>query len=254
MRKLWIFLPLLLLLASCEPAPNPTAILPTATPKPSQTPTATTIWFPATETPTPRPEIVHTPTPDLRTGIGSIIIEDQFEEPENWVLTSAQNGSATIANNHLTMVLTLANQYAYATYKNLFIFNFYGEITAQPNLCGDQDEYGIIIRVKDLTDYYRLAVTCDGMVSVIRLVNGSLFSVIPSRPANFQQTGPPSSVKIGVWAHGNEIRFFINDQFLFSVQDLVTRSGTFGAFIHSVGNSALSVNFSDLRLWEVQQP
>ncbi len=251
MRKVWFFIFFLLSISACGPAPTPTVVLPTSTPEPSPAPTSTIIWFPATATATEMPEISISPTPDLRTGIGDIFYEDTFDNPEDWEIFPVEGGSSEISNNHLSMVLSSQNQYAYASHNNLFIYDFYGEITAKPNLCEGTDEYGVILRAVQLRDFYRLAISCGGTVKVSRSSEGNLFSVIPSMPVNFHQTGPPGTVKIGFLANGTEIRFFINDQFLFSVQDIVLRSGTIGTFIHSQGGSTVSVNFSDFALWEI---
>ncbi|MBT3240833.1 MAG: hypothetical protein HON98_13400 [Chloroflexi bacterium] len=251
MRKVFVAVICLLILSACGPVPSPTVVLPTSTPEPSPSPTATIVWFPPTATATERPEILSSPTPDMRTGIGKIFFEEPFDNPEDWEIFPVQGGSSMFSNGHLTMVLDQKNQYAYATHNHLFIYNFYGEITAKPNLCEAADEYGVILRTVQLQDFYRLAISCGGSVSVSRSSEGSTFSVIPNSPIPGQQTGPPGSVKIGFWANNTEIRFFINDQFLFSTQDIILRSGTLGVFIHSVSDATVSVNFSDLSLFEI---
>jgi hypothetical protein len=63
--------------------------------------------------------------------------------------------------------------------------------------------------------------------------------------------GPSGTVRLGVWVVGREMRFFINDQFHFTVSDPMIPSGGIGVFARSAGETALTVNFSDLAVYEV---
>jgi hypothetical protein len=42
------------------------------------------------------------------------------------------------------------------------------------------------------------------------------------------------------------MRFFVNDQYLFSAKDPLLHSGSLGVFARSTGNNALTVSFTDL--------
>ena len=61
----------------------------------------------------------------------------------------------------------------------------------------------------------------------------------------------PAEVRLGVWANGSELRFFVNDVYLFSVTDSLLYRGGVGVFVRSSGEGDVSVSFSDLRVWEV---
>jgi len=63
--------------------------------------------------------------------------------------------------------------------------------------------------------------------------------------------GAPSSSRLGVWAEGKEMRFYINNEFQFSVSDPSLVSGTIGVFIRSAGENAVTVSFSDLVVREI---
>jgi hypothetical protein len=55
-----------------------------------------------------------------------------------------------------------------------------------------------------------------------------------------------------VWANGEDIRFFINGEYLFSISDTVLLEGALGAFVRTAGDEPMSVNFSDLVIREVR--
>jgi hypothetical protein len=47
------------------------------------------------------------------------------------------------------------------------------------------------------------------------------------------------------------MRFFVNDQYLFTVQDPLIPSGVLGVFARSTGGHALTVNFTDLIAYQL---
>ncbi len=57
--------------------------------------------------------------------------------------------------------------------------------------------------------------------------------------------------RLAVWARGGELRFFVNDQFQFSINDPLLKSGNIGVFARSSGNAIESVIFSDLVIKEI---
>jgi len=65
--------------------------------------------------------------------------------------------------------------------------------------------------------------------------------------------GAPNIARLGVWVRSKEMRFFINDQFQFTVSDPLLPSGSIGVFARSAGDYAVTVNFSDLVVREISQ-
>lgn len=251
LMRVLVFALLAAALAACGvPAPTP---LPTLTPTPSLTPTETAVWFPPTATPTVTPTFVRTPTPNLRPAQGSILVEDDFSSGEAWSLKTAPGASAAVANHHLTLALNMADGFLFTTRTEPVLGDFYAEITTSPNLCSPGGEYGVMVRTSFRLDYYRLAITCDGEAKLARVRRGSSQILIPAARFPMIPNAAPSSSRIGVWAKGSEIRFFVNDQYLFSATDKILNQGTFGVFVRSAGEEAISVNFSELVVREIDR-
>jgi len=240
---------LVLLLAACDIQP-PTP-LPTLTPTPISTATATIDWFPVTNTPTPVPTFTRTPTPDLRPNVGAVVVEDDFSSEEEWVLTSAEDYNIAIANGHLTMVLSRPEWFIFTTRTEPLLDDFYAEITASPNLCSGEDEYGLIVRTSPASVHYRFAVSCDGRAKVTRVSHNSARVIIPWTRNPAIPALAPSSSRLAVWANGQDIRFFVNGEYLFSIVDTVLLEGTIGAFVRTSGDTPVSVNYSDLGIRRV---
>jgi hypothetical protein len=242
----------LILVCACAPvASTPILLESTPTATVTATPTATIIWFPPTDTPTAFPTPIVTPTSDLRPGLGETILSDDFSEPGAWELGKTSSGSAALGKHELSLVISEPGAYEYTVRAEPILADFYAEITANPTLCRGLDEYGLLVRYNSPVDFYRFSLTCDGQVRLDRLVNGKASSPQPWMQSGSVPAGAPSFSRLAVWASGNEIRFFINDQHQFSVNDPLLLRGSLGLFARSAGDTDLTVNFSDLVVKEL---
>ena len=219
----------------------------TATPRPA-TPTAllspTPVWFPATNTPSPQPFFTQAATPERLVGLTGVIAIDDFSNPTLWNTAQSNQGSATISRQRLTLSVQ-PGIYLISLHRELFVGDFYAEITARPSLCRGSDEYGLLVRARPIT-YYRFALTCDGQVHAERISVKERHVLHESVPSGDAPPGAPSEVRIGVWAAGPEMRLFLNSRYQFSITDLNLDSGTLGVFAHAIGETPVTVTYSDL--------
>jgi len=245
-----------ILLTACLPIPasptaSPSAIIPAS---PTATPTLTVVWFPSTPTHTPFPASTPLPpTPELRPGLGEIIFQDDFSSAEAWALSETANGSVALSKNKLTIAIAAPKTYLSSTRSQPVFGDFYAEITASPNLCRGSDEYGLLIRVGSAQDYYRFSVSCNGQTRLDRVYHGQASSPQPWLLGVRVPIGSPSTSRLAVWAVANEMRFFINDEYQFTVRDPLLISGTLGVFARSTGDTAVTVNFSNLVVREIHR-
>jgi len=227
-------------------ASTPTQAPATATPEINATPTATIVWFPPTPTQTAFPTPVITPTEDMRPKLGGILLEDDFSTESDWSLAQSQTGSIAYGKDELTIAIGETNAYLFSIREEPIFTDFYLEITAEPNLCTGLDEYGVLFRVSPTVDYYRFSLSCDGQVRLDRVSGGQASSPQPWLLSGAVPPGAPSSSRLGLSAVGDEMRFFVNGQYQFSVNDPLLTSGGLGVFARSVNKRAVTVNFSDL--------
>ena len=239
-------------LTGCLPVQG--TLLPTYTPSataPTQTPTTTPVWFPPTPTPTetatpPPPE----PTPELRPGIGDLILDDIFEQPEAWSLFPG-SGRAAFGVNELTFTMITRRTYVSAERKQPFLEDFYLEISANPVLCRGADEYGLLLRQSAAGEAYRFSLSCSGQARLDRIGGGTAVSLVPWTYSPAIPPGGPSMSRLGVWMKNSELRFFVNDSFVFNVTDPMLTNGRFGLFARSAFDEPLTVNFSGLRVYQL---
>jgi hypothetical protein len=231
---------------------SPVQLAPTSTPTPSATPTPTTVWFPPTFTPSPQPTQAVSPTPDLRP-VGELLLEDDFSDSEAWSIGGDNLASVTVSNNYINLSLKSQDDYLLTTRTAPVFSDFYVEITALTNLCSGADEYGIAVRTDEDGNHYRLVLSCDGRASVQRSFNGSLTRQTEWIESRAIPALTPGSARLGVWAGGNEVRFFVNDLYLFTVTDTEIYKGTVGVFVHTSGTADVSVSFRDLKVWAIER-
>lgn len=189
----------------------------------------------------------------MRPGVGDLIFEDDFNSAGTWLLGESAKGTVAMGMNELTIAIIQPKAYLSSTRNEPIFGNFYAEISASPNLCAGLDEYGLLFRVRSLGDFYRYSLSCDGQIRLDRVVGGTAGSPQPWMMSASVPRGAPSSSRLGVWAVGRELRFFVNNEFQFAVSDSYHGSGSLGVFGRSAGENAVTVSFSDLRVYQIGQ-
>ncbi|MBI5944801.1 MAG: hypothetical protein HY864_10575 [Chloroflexi bacterium] len=212
-------------------------------------PTATIDWFPSTATPTLGVFATNPPAAEMRPGLGSIIITDNFSNSSLWDIAASDEASAAIENNSLILAAQSGVHMLSLRHGDV-LGDFYAEVTARPNLCRGNDDYGILVRASSAA-YYRFALSCTGTVRMDRLSNGTKLNLQAPLPSGDVPPGAPGEVRIGIWAVGPEMRLFLNGRYQFSIREPSYPSGTIGVFVNSAGDTPVVVAFSDLMIQNV---
>ncbi len=228
---------------------TPTPIILTKTPLP----TSTFVWFPASATPSPQAFSTYPPTPEMRPGLGTTFLTDEFSDKSLWDASRAASdqASAAIEDNRLTLAAQ-SKVYMISLRHELVLDDYYAEITARPNLCRADDSYGILVRANpEGVAYYRFALSCNGTAGAERISVGTRQLLQAPLLSGDVPPGAPGEVRIGIWAVGNEMRLFLNGRYQFSISDSNYASGTLGVFVNSAGDTPMIVSFSDLTVQRV---
>lgn len=224
---------------------TPTPIILTETP----VPTSTIVWFPPSITPSPAAFATYPPTPEMRPGLGAMLVTDDFSKKSLWNTAVSDQGSAAINDNQLNLAAQ-GNVYMLSLRHDLVVSNYYAEITARPNLCRPDDSYGFLVRANAVA-YFRFALYCNGTVSAERISVDTRELLQTPVLSGDVPPGAPGEVRIGVWAVGTEMRLFLNGRYQFSIDNPNYPSGTVGVFVNSGGDNPIIVSFSDLTVQEV---
>lgn len=235
-----------------EPVDTPTPTM-TQPPATEPAPTATIVWFPPTPTYTPRPAPPASPTPEMISHLADVILEDDFSTGEDWTTGETSIGAVSVMDNELTIAISEEEAFLSSIRWEPVLTDFYLEITANASLCLGEDEYGVMVRVKEWMDAYRFTLACDGNARLDRIVAGSSASIKPKYASGAYLPGSPSISRLGIWAGHHELRFFINDIYQFTITDAHIASGSIGVFARSTGGHSLTVHFSDLVVQSIEE-
>jgi hypothetical protein len=248
-----VFLPIVM--AACSPtqAPIPTPTSTTLPPTPSAT--ATEVWFPPTPTYTPFATQTReiTPVAAVEPIYGDLIFQDNFSNSENWTLNKSSLGSIALGVNELTIAIKEPRGYLYSLRKEPSLKDYYLEITASPSICRAEDEYGLLLRVTKSFDFYRFSLTCSGQTRVDKYYRGVASSPQALIYSSEVPPGAPSTSRLGVWINANVFHFYINNIYQFSIQDPSITEGALGVFARASGDEPVTINFSDLVVYEVSR-
>jgi len=249
MKKISIIL-LVICLAACLPDPTSTQE-PTATATMEPSPSSTVEWFPPTATLEVIATMVVTPTPGIMLELGEIIFEDDFSSPDNWTVPWSERSQINIGNGEINIIINEPGTFSAGTLEKPDLQDFYAEITANPILCSGRDEYGFLFRVFGRYQYYRFGLSCDGEVRLDKIVGSGGTVLYPWTRSASVPPGAPSVSKLAVLAVNDQIHIYINGDPQFIVRDQQLIVGSFGVYARSVGDTALTVSFSDLIVREV---
>jgi hypothetical protein len=189
---------------------------------------------------------------DVRTLAGELIFSDDFSDPSAWSLATTTTGSAALGKKELTLAVSQPGGYLYSLRQKTNLVDFFVEITASPSLCKDSDEYGLLLRVSKSLEFYRFSITCDGHARLDRYFSGKASSPQPPIISGAIPPGAPSISHLAAAVKGKQMDFFVNGEHLFTVRDPSLLSGTLGVFARSNGETALTVNFSQLKVYKVK--
>lgn len=230
-------------LAACLSVP-PSPAFPTSSASPTPSHTATPVWFPPTPTFTPASLPIFTPTPDWFGELDGMLLTDSFVEGQFWNLVRSSQGSVSLQDGFLVLVAQPASTLFTLRHEPL-LDNFYLEVTAELSLCRGDDLYGVLFRYSE-NGAYRYGLDCRGQVRLDRMKGNVRYPLYPPAPSGDAPPGAPGVVRLGAWAQGRTLRFFLNGRFQFEVQDGTLTSGLIGFFARPMGDTPLTVRFTNL--------
>lgn len=238
--------------SGCSSVPT-IAAPPVAIPEFTTTAAASTeiVWFPATETPALASRVTREPTPEQKPGVGELVIQDDMSSSTHWNAAGSGNAAATVSERGLTISAQPGGPGVVSLHRSAVFGDMYMEVTARTNLCRDRDAYGIVFRAPNEVAHYRFVSVCDGTAAAERVSLGGPRVLQPPTASADVPLGAPGEVRLGVWALGSELRFFLNDRYQFTVSDGNYPAGGVGVFVQARGQTPAVVTFSDLAIFRL---
>jgi len=236
-------------------------LLPQQEPAPSTTntqtsiPTPTTDWFPVTPTPTFIPIASPTQQPTrkgLAQGITELLVNDDFSNENLWLTPQGESGNAAYGTQNLTLAVAKPNSSLLSLSNHTLPENFFLEMTIQPSLCNSEDQIGIVFWYQSVSDYYLLLLNCTGQYRLELFQSGQNAVVYDWDSATQMQLSAPATNRVSIWVYEGLFQLFINDIYQFEEGIARDRTGALGLFARTISSSAMTVRFSDLKIYQVE--
>ncbi|MHC1740193.1 MAG: hypothetical protein AB9897_03670 [Anaerolineaceae bacterium] len=223
-------------------------------PTPSMTMTPTVIWFPVTAT----PEIIRpptaTPNPASSPVFGQLLFADTFSGQDDWLNSQDSNGFVIVKEDSITLAVKKPRGSLVALRQNTKLTDYYMETTLNKvGFCSPDDQVGVVFRAQGQQSYYRLLIDCQGKITLQQVIGGSPAALVDWTPSSEIPPNLWKPIKIGIWVSGKVMRIYLNDHLQFETTRDTYKSGEIGYFAHAAGESALTVSFSALNVYQVGQ-
>ena len=268
MKKIFLVLVILLLLQACnfplfqnnsfqDKVATEAAIAFTQTAEMSQNSIPTITLQPTSSLPTLTPTSNAENPKDI---LGSAAWQDSINTGSSFGLGNdsesieGTNATVWIEEGSLNMYRSLASggYIWYCAYPH--ISDFYLEATFTTQNCNGADEYGLTFRKPEFSDrsgYYFL-VSCDGKFNLMRWTDSGSKLLGDWTVSDSLTQGPAAENTLGVWAEGNTIKLYANDDFLAEFSDdSGLGAGYFGLFSNALQSTGMLIKMDEITYWNL---
>jgi len=241
-------------------SPTPQIVAPTVTPLPAsptpEPPTAT-----PTEAATATPTIP--PTPDPNQGVGDVVYSDKLNGASGWSWTfedDAVKFGISREQSRLNGVAKRSGTWRFTiSDDSVRVGDQQVRVTARAEVCAENDEYALLFRGRvdaatTAYSYYAFKLRCGGAARLERLDGPNTTVIVNWTTSPAIRAGAGQENTLLVWANKGEMRFYVNDQYLFSAQDTALAEGFYGFYLQDRTNGNMAVSWQNLEARSVRVP
>ncbi|MFN3762573.1 MAG: family 16 glycoside hydrolase [Anaerolineae bacterium] len=173
--------------------------------------------------------------------------EEDFSAPGAWKLESDAAARVTVEAGVLRISISAPNQLAWASAgKDLRDFRL--RVEASQVAGPDDNEYGVLVRMRDPRNFYAFSVSGDGYFLVSRFVDGVRQPLGADwSPSDAVHPGIGTNI-LEIVAQGNRLTFIVNGRQLAQVEDDRFAHGDIGLYAGSFYEGGVEVHFDNLRV------
>jgi hypothetical protein len=201
---------------------------------------------------TSRPTDTPSAAEDPRSILGDPSFLDPLDAEENWPMYEDSHVGFSIAGGQMRMTSFEDDNWDGWMLTWREIGDFYLEAAFSPGSCEGLDRYGLMFRARpSALGYtgYLFGASCDGRFS-LRAWDGSSFrELVPWTASEAIPHGAGATVRLGVWAEGEQLRLYADGKLLAERSDDMSSNGLFGAFIAADRTSGFEVSVEEIAYW-----
>jgi hypothetical protein len=182
-------------------------------------------------------------------GGASLPWSDDFSSLGDWQAESDAAAQVSISEGVLRIHVSAANQLAWAS-AGRDLKDFHLTVEATQVAGPDDNEYGVLVRMQDAENFYRLSISGDGFFLVTKFVDGRQ-ELISSNwlPAEAINLGEATNT-IEAICRGDELTLVVNGVELARLQDGQFDHGDIGLYAGTFYETGVEIVFDDLLVTE----
>jgi hypothetical protein len=174
---------------------------------------------------------------------------EPFDAAGEWQLDSDATAELEIADGVLSIHVHSPNHVAWAYVERTFT-DFRLRVEATPVGGPLDNEYGVLIRMRENEQFYAFSISADGYARVARYnvpnleqtILGSDWTLTPA-----VQQGQATNV-LTIEARGPQFKFWVNDELVAEVEDDTLSKGGLGLYAGAFSEPGVHVHFDNLRV------
>jgi hypothetical protein len=174
---------------------------------------------------------------------------DDFSAAGAWQAESDATAEVGVQDGVLRVYVAVPNQLAWAV-AGRDARDFHLTVEAAQVGGPDDNEYGVLVRMRDHSNFYCFSISGDGYFLVSKFVEGQREVVGPFwTPAEAIHQGEATNV-LEVIGEGADLQFVVNGEELARVDDVQFAHGDLGLYAGSFYEGGVEVHFDNLRVTE----
>ncbi len=181
---------------------------------------------------------------------GTLLAQDTFSGSALWKSASVNSGDIIVSGEKITLAVKKEKGMLAVMRGETLPDDYYLEMTAEVRMCRGEDAIGVFFRAPNDQAGYRLMIGCDGRIALQQVIGGSPHPIVDWMNSHTLQPGLPFPIKIGILASGKTIRIFLNQVQQIEVNTDLFREGGLGVYARSASDTPLTVNFSEIKIYE----
>ncbi len=182
-------------------------------------------------------------------GGGGLPWTDDFSTPGSWLAESDATAQVEVQDGVMRIYVAVPDQLAW-TVAGRDLGDFHLAVEATQVAGPDDNEYGLLVRVQDHSNFYRFSISGDGYFLVSKFVAGQQELLgLNWTPSEAIRQGQATNL-LEVICQGSTLTFIVNGQQLARVEDTQFPHGDIGLYAGSFYEGGVEVHFDNLKVTE----
>jgi hypothetical protein len=194
----------------------------------------------------PTVQAMETPTPQL------LVLEDDFSNPKSgWDRGADSDAEWGYQDGEYRILVTALDMTVWANTRERYDLANLVMVVEARRVAGPLDnQYGVIVRYQDRSNFYLFSVSSDGQYGVQMLRDDNWKELVKWTPSDLVRQNEGTNV-LRVEAKGSEMRFLANGELLCVVNDSTITSGSIGLAAGTFSDTGVEVRFDTLLVRQV---